>query len=111
MAVIMETVSMSYILPAAQCDLELTLSDKSMLSAVSFLGMSVALTFNYTMYNTYMMSGVVLSSMLWGFLGDTIGRKKVVTVTTLVSFIMTVASSFSPYTWLFVTLRFFNGFL
>ncbi|GLV45149.1 uncharacterized protein CBL_05251 [Carabus blaptoides fortunei] len=91
MAVIMETISMSYILPAAQCDLELTLSDKSMLSAVSFLG-------------------VVLSSMLWGYLGDTVGRKKVVLITTLVSFIVSLASSFSPYTWLFITLRFFNGF-
>lgn len=39
MAVIMETMSMSYILPAAQCDLDLTLEDKSILSAISFLGL------------------------------------------------------------------------
>lgn len=91
MAVIMETMSMSYILPAAQCDLDLTLEDKSILSAISFLG-------------------VVLSSLIWGFIGDTIGRRNLVIVTTYVSVGMTILSSFSPYTWLFITLRFLNGF-
>lgn len=38
LAVLMETMSMSYVIPAAGCDLNLTLSDKGTLSAISFLG-------------------------------------------------------------------------
>ncbi|GLV42099.1 uncharacterized protein CBL_04942 [Carabus blaptoides fortunei] len=91
MSVIMETVSMSYILPAAQCDLDLTLADKSILSSVGFLG-------------------VVISSLLWGFIGDTAGRRNVVVITSYISFLMGVASSFAPYVWLFIVLRFLNCF-
>lgn len=91
MSVIMETLSMSYILPAAQCDLDLTLADKSILSSVGFLG-------------------VVISSLLWGFIGDTAGRRNVVLITSYISFFMGVASSFAPYVWLFIVLRFLNCF-
>lgn len=41
MSVIIETMAMSYVIPAAECDMSLTLSDKSILSAISFLGKTI----------------------------------------------------------------------
>lgn len=39
LTVLVETLGIAYILPAAQCDLNLTISDKSIISSVGFLGM------------------------------------------------------------------------
>lgn len=48
---------MSYVFPTAECDLDLTLSDKGMLNAVTYVGM-------------------MSSSIIWGYLCDTFGRRK-----------------------------------
>lgn len=91
MVVIIETMGMMFVIPAAQCDLDLTLDQKSLLSAISFLG-------------------VVSSSLLWGFLADTRGRKNVLFVSMVTSFATTFVASFVPQSWLFIFLRFLNGF-
>lgn len=91
-AVFMETVSINYILPVAQCDLQMTNQNKSLLSAIGFIG-------------------IIVSSHLWGFLADTRGRKVVISWSLLVGFVLTVISSFTQSYWLLVVLRFLNGFL
>lgn len=92
MCVIMETMGMMYVIPAAECDLQLTLTMKGYISAASFLG-------------------VVSGSHLWGFLADTRGRKKMILINLTVSFIMTLISSVVPEDWVFMLLRYFNGLL
>lgn len=92
MIVIIETMGMMFVIPAAQCDLDLSLSQKSILSAISFLG-------------------VVSSSHLWGFLADTRGRKNVLFISMIMSFLTSVISSLIPQAWLFILIRFINGFL
>lgn len=47
-----ENTNISYILPYAKCDLELTTQQQGLLSAISYLG-------------------IVFTSHLWGFLADT----------------------------------------
>ncbi|XP_004527473.1 synaptic vesicle glycoprotein 2A [Ceratitis capitata] len=89
--VLLETSSMGFILPIAQCDLHLTNVDKGVLSAISFLG-------------------IISSSHLWGFLADTKGRRKVMRPTLLATFTVTILSSFAPNFWSMVMLRFLNGF-
>lgn len=54
---VFETTTMSYVFPAAECDLDLNLSDKGMLNAVTYVGM-------------------MSSSIIWGYLCDTFGRRK-----------------------------------
>lgn len=51
-----ENTNISYILPYAKCDLELTTQQQGLLSAISYLG-------------------IVFTSHLWGFLADTWGYK------------------------------------
>ncbi|XP_055584683.1 synaptic vesicle glycoprotein 2C-like [Uranotaenia lowii] len=54
---VFETTTMSYVLPSAECDLELSLVDKGTLNAVTYVGM-------------------ISSAFLWGFLSDSYGRKQ-----------------------------------
>nr|XP_022908028.1 synaptic vesicle glycoprotein 2B-like [Onthophagus taurus] len=91
MTVIMETMGMMFVIPSAECDLQLDLFLKSVLASISFLG-------------------VVLSSHLWGFLADTKGRRKVLLLSMIVGFLSSLASSIAPNAELFIILRFINGF-
>lgn len=90
--VFLETVGINFILPVAQCDLELENLDKAILSAIGFVGM-------------------IVSSHLWGFLADTRGRKTVMVPTLFIAFAITIVSSFATSFWFMVLLRFLNGFL
>lgn len=92
MVVIIETMGMMFVVPAAQCDLHLSLGEKGLLSAISFLG-------------------VVSSSHLWGFIADTRGRRIVLLISMISSFLTTSVASFIPQHSIFILLRFINGFL
>lgn len=56
-------------------------------------------------------SGIITSSHLWGFLADTQGRKKIMQPTLFTAFVLTCLSTMTNNFWLFVILRFLNGFL
>ena len=88
--VFLETISINYILPVAQCDLNMSNQDKGILSGIGFVG-------------------IIVSSHLWGFLADTRGRKAVIVPTLLFAFLLTVISSLTKSFWLLVLLRFLNG--
>ncbi|XP_012266805.1 synaptic vesicle glycoprotein 2C-like [Athalia rosae] len=82
---------LSFVLPAAACDLEMDSTSKGYLTAAPMLGM-------------------VIGSYLWGCLADTKGRKVVLITTLLMDGIVGVISTFVQYYWAFLLLRFFNGF-
>jgi MFS transporter, VNT family, synaptic vesicle glycoprotein 2 len=87
-----ELTSVNFILPVAECDLNMSTSDKGVLSSIGYIG-------------------VILSSFLWGFLSDTKGRRKTLIVSLLVAFVASLVSSVVHHFWLLVFLRFVNGFL
>ncbi|XP_053698458.1 synaptic vesicle glycoprotein 2C [Sabethes cyaneus] len=91
MSVINETLNMGYIISAAQCDLDLSFSDKGMLNGAAFCG-------------------VVVSSHLWGFLSDTWGRRKVLLLATSCGLLFSILSSFSINFWMLTVTRFCVGF-
>lgn len=82
---------LSFVLPAAQCDLQMDSTSKGWLTAAPMLGM-------------------VIGSYIWGCLADTKGRKIVLITTLLMDGIVGVLSSFVQYFWVFLVFRFFNGF-
>ncbi|GAB0095766.1 synaptic vesicle glycoprotein 2B-like [Sergentomyia squamirostris] len=90
-AVLLETLGISFVNPVAQCDLELTNRDKGVLSAIAFVG-------------------IIISSHLWGFLADTLGRRAVMMPSLFAAFISTFLSSFTTNFWVFAVLRFLTGF-
>lgn len=86
----MDVISMSFILPSAECDLELTTENKGWLNSIIFIGM---------------MAG----AYAWGSVADTLGRKKVLIVISFMNALCIVASSFSQSYEMFMLFRFLNG--
>lgn len=79
------------ILAISQCELELTNIHKGILSSIGYLG-------------------IILSSHLWGFLADTVGRKKVIVPALIMSFVFTAISCTAKSFWVLVLFRFLQGF-
>uniref|UniRef100_A0A2A4JQ44 Major facilitator superfamily (MFS) profile domain-containing protein n=2 Tax=Heliothis virescens TaxID=7102 RepID=A0A2A4JQ44_HELVI len=69
---------------AAACDLELTVSEKGILTSLPFVG-------------------ILLVSYFWGYVSDTRGRRFTLVIPLLLSFILSCISSLSPH-WLFLGL-------
>uniref|UniRef100_A0A182SEA1 Major facilitator superfamily (MFS) profile domain-containing protein n=1 Tax=Anopheles maculatus TaxID=74869 RepID=A0A182SEA1_9DIPT len=90
MSVINETVNVGFIISAAECDLDLTFSDKGILNGAGFLG-------------------VVSSSYVWGFLSDTWGRRRVLLLASTGALITSVLSTFAPHVWVLIGARFLVG--
>ncbi|XP_013140295.1 PREDICTED: synaptic vesicle glycoprotein 2C-like, partial [Papilio polytes] len=86
----MDVISMSFILPSAQCDLNLTTYTKGWLNSIIFIGMMVG-------------------AYAWGSVADSLGRKRVLIAISIVNALAIVASSFSQNYELFMLFRFING--
>ncbi|CAD7077853.1 unnamed protein product [Hermetia illucens] len=82
---------LSFVLPSATCDFDMTSRDKGWLTASPMLGM-------------------LIGSYFWGCLADTKGRRVVLIATLLLDGICGLLSSLSQYYLLFMIFRFFNGF-
>lgn len=83
---------MAYILPIAECDLKLTLFNKGMLNAATYAGM-------------------ITSAIIWGYLADTQGRKKILIVGYLLDAVCVFCSSLSQNFTMLVTFKFFGGLM
>ncbi|XP_050094211.1 synaptic vesicle glycoprotein 2C-like [Anopheles aquasalis] len=86
----MDVISMSFILPSAQCDLDLNTQSKGWLNSIIFIGM-------------------MLGAYAWGSVADSLGRKKVLIVISIMNALCIVASSFSQTFEVFMVFRFLNG--
>lgn len=86
----MDVISMSFILPSAQCDLDLSTQTKGWLNSIIFIGMMVG-------------------AYAWGSVADSLGRKRVLIAISIINGVAIVASSFSQNFELFMFFRFMNG--
>ncbi|XP_063704012.1 synaptic vesicle glycoprotein 2C-like [Culicoides brevitarsis] len=82
---------LSFVLPSATCDFNLTSEKKGWLTAAPMLGM-------------------VIGSYIWGCLADTKGRRVVLIAALLLDGVCGLISSVTPDFISFSVLRFFNGF-
>ncbi|CAG9858657.1 unnamed protein product [Phyllotreta striolata] len=87
-----EQMAISYILPIADCDLHLTLEQKSLLNAVSF-------------------AGSLSSGVLFGYLSDTFGRKRLIVYGYFLHFVFSLAAATSTNLLQLLIAKFFCGFL
>ncbi|CAL8296034.1 unnamed protein product [Boreogadus saida] len=85
-----EILCVSFLLPTARCDLQLSSSDMGLLTASIFLGMMVG-------------------GYLWGYLADLRGRKRVLIVSLSVNGVFGALASLAPWFWLFLLMRFISG--
>uniref|UniRef100_A0A0A1XT62 Synaptic vesicle glycoprotein 2B n=2 Tax=Zeugodacus cucurbitae TaxID=28588 RepID=A0A0A1XT62_ZEUCU len=91
-ATIVETSTMSYILPSAECDLKLTLLHKGLLNAITYAGM-------------------ISSAVLWGYLADTKGRKKLLVFGYLSNIISVLGGACSQNVIQLMVFKFISGFI
>ncbi|XP_046815790.1 synaptic vesicle glycoprotein 2B-like [Vespa crabro] len=87
-----DTGNISVILPAAECDLQLTLIHKGILNAVIYVGM-------------------VTSALIWGYLADVKGRKSILIYGFMADGICNVLSGFSQNFATLVFFKFISGFI
>lgn len=87
-----ENCVMSYVLPAARCELQLT-------------------TYQAGLLNMAFMSGGVASAFFWGIVGDVLGRRNTLSMTLLLDAALTLAQSTVPGYWLLLAARTLNGFI
>ncbi|CAK1543773.1 unnamed protein product [Leptosia nina] len=88
----MESVGMSYVITAAECELELTSEHKGLVNAAAFIG-------------------IISTSFLWGYLGDRFGRRAVMLPSMVASAALSITSSFSTNVWMLLVLRILTGCL
>ncbi|XP_076079879.1 synaptic vesicle glycoprotein 2C-like isoform X2 [Mytilus galloprovincialis] len=85
-----EVLSVSFLLPAASCDLDIGSSDKGWLNAIVFIGM-------------------LLGGYFWGSLADHQGRRSILMWSLTVNGIGVLASSVVQTFWAFLLCRFISG--
>ncbi|XP_061395352.1 synaptic vesicle glycoprotein 2C-like [Musca vetustissima] len=92
MAGVIETAVISFILPSAECDLDLSLMDKGILNAITSCGM-------------------IVSSLGWGYLADTKGRKGIMVWGCLSNVIFILWAAMSQSRIQLMIAKFFSGFI
>ncbi|XP_042352794.1 synaptic vesicle glycoprotein 2B [Plectropomus leopardus] len=85
-----EILCVSFLLPTARCDLQLSSSDMGLLTASIFLGMMVG-------------------GYMWGYLADQRGRCRVLVTSLTVNGLFGGLASVVPWFWLFLVMRFISG--
>lgn len=91
-SIVFETTTMSYILPSAECDLNLSNLDKGILNAMVYAGM-------------------ISGGFFWGFFSDTLGRQKLLIASYFLLAVVVVSSSFSQAFWILTVFKFLGGFM
>ncbi|XP_016989975.1 synaptic vesicle glycoprotein 2B isoform X2 [Drosophila rhopaloa] len=91
-AMVFSASALSYVMPSAECDLDLSIVDKGMLHAVTYAGM-------------------IISAVPWGFIADTIGRRPVLISGGWLDGIFVLCASFSQNTAQLMAFKFFDGFI
>lgn len=81
-----ENANISYIMPFVKCDLKLTIGQQGALLSVSFLA--------------------TISTYFWGFLADTWGRRKVMSIAAFSGFFFSFLSGFMTNIHVLIVLRF-----
>lgn len=94
MGATIENISLAFVLPYADCDLNMTMTQLGLASSIPFLG-------------------IVISSHFWGLLADnpSFGRKKVIRLCATCALIFALLSAFSVNASSLIVLRFLVGIL
>ncbi|CAH1113625.1 unnamed protein product [Psylliodes chrysocephalus] len=87
-----ETVSISYVLPVAECDLDLSLEDKGILNAVTFAGM-------------------IVSGLFWGYMIDALGRKQIIVYGYFATGFLSMTAACSSSKFVLIIAKFVGGLI
>ncbi|XP_063827225.1 synaptic vesicle glycoprotein 2B-like [Ostrinia nubilalis] len=108
-----ENCVMSYVLPAAKCELQLTTYQAGLVN-MAFMSAKCELqltTYQAGLVNMAFMSGGVASAFFWGIVGDVFGRRNILSMTLLLNAALTLGQSMVADYRLLLAARSINGFL
>ncbi|XP_017083587.2 synaptic vesicle glycoprotein 2A [Drosophila eugracilis] len=91
-AMVFSASALSYVMPSAECDLNLSIVDKGMLHAVTY-------------------GGMIISAIPWGFIADTVGRRPVLISGGWLDGFFVLCASLSQDTAQLMAFKFFDGFI
>nr|XP_022910461.1 synaptic vesicle glycoprotein 2B-like [Onthophagus taurus] len=91
-ATVCDATTMSYILPSVYCDLGLNLEQRGMLNAITYFGM-------------------ISSAFLWGFLSDTLGRKKLLIIGFALDAFFIIVAGLSQTYEMILAAKYMTGFI
>lgn len=103
-----EILCISFVLPSATCELNLSDSDKGLLNSCMFLGED-SLLFICVLNMVFLCKGMMFGGYLWGTLADFRGRRAVLLWSLALNAVGGLSSSFAQEFWLFALLRFVSG--
>ncbi|XP_026330202.1 synaptic vesicle glycoprotein 2C-like isoform X2 [Hyposmocoma kahamanoa] len=89
-AVAYETASVAYLVPANACELNTTSAQQGFMAGIPLIG-------------------ILLSSNIWGYLGDTRGRRKILLVATCLTFFTAASATLAPNWIVFCVLKFLSS--
>ncbi|KAJ8985339.1 hypothetical protein NQ317_008370, partial [Molorchus minor] len=89
-AVTTETFGVGFVVPAAECELDLDNYTKGILTSANFVGL-------------------VAGAPFWGYLSDLRGRRKLLISNLVLAFLSGIIASVTPSFWGYSILRFING--
>lgn len=111
-AALYETSSISYVLPSAGCDLNLTLNQKGILNAVTYAGRIERMDENTVqLRRCVLLAGMMISAIPWGYLSDKLGRRKLLIYGNLLGSICVFMCAVSPNVWSLVVFKFLGGLM
>lgn len=110
-ASVFESASTSFIIPSAECDLQLSLVDKGYLNAISYAGKSYELRLCRSIYNNVSLLGMITSAIPWGYAADILGRRKLLIVGFFLDSMCMLASAMSQNVWQLMLFKYLGGFM
>lgn len=103
------TTTLSFVLPSAECDFNLTSLDKGKLSATPLIGQQSHFAIKMFLFPYGLISGMIVGCCMWGSIAESRGRKCALILSLLVDFLAAFSSAFATsFNW-FLVCRFFNG--
>lgn len=111
-ASVFEAASTSYIIPSAECDLQLSLVAKGYLNAISYAGKYLYGSLeNVIILQSLCALGMITSAIPWGYAADILGRRKLLIVGFSLDSVCMVASAMSQNVWQLMLFKYLGGFM
>lgn len=112
-ASVFEAASTSFIIPSAECDLQLSLVAKGYLNAISYAGRSTLIVSITVVVICIVLCclGMITSAIPWGYAADILGRRKLLIVGFSLDSLCMLASAMSQNVWQLMLFKYLGGFM
>lgn len=112
-AVAISVSSVSFVVPSAQCDFQMTSVRKGILNGASMIGtyiLSLRRGESCYLFNVWFILGMFTGSFIWGYVADSRGRRYALILSMTMDGVFSIISSVSQIYPVFIFCRLMSGF-